>query len=326
MGYEDRDYFQSKPKFELSTGIGPATKGLLIAMVGLYLGALIAGNATNFATDAFHTSSTEGAVWVRRLFVLTPLDVNTWMTGFQPGYWKLATHWLVPIDLLAAVLGGVAVFFAGRMVEELFGWRRFLLMFVGACVISGLLATLVDPLVLRGRPSIVMGPSGGAFAMFTTVAWIAPNQRTFMGWRLRPVVLTMVGVFAALSLVTGALSGAPRVQSPTQLAWAVLIAVSTMMLLKSRGLLPAPAPGSYEEAWNRRGNRAEDVDPVALALAQARKDEERDRAEALKKKELASIDQQKLDGILEKISRQGISSLSRGERTFLDEQSKRRKP
>lgn len=325
MGYEDRDYFQSKPKFELSAGLRPATKGLVIAVIAAYVMALVAGNATSFVSDAFAASTAGGAPWVKRLVVLTPLDINTWLAGYSPGYWKLLTHWLVPVDILGVVLGGLSVFFAGRMVEEVFGTRRFLLLFISACVLSGLLACLVDPLLLRGRTSVVMGPSAGAFAMFTSVAWIAPHQRSLFGWKLRPVVLVLVSAFALISVVSGALGSAPRVQSPTQLVWGVLAAVVYMSILQARGRVPVPATGSYAEPWNRRGNLPEDVDDVSRALAEARKQEERERAAQDKARAAQAADQQKLDAILDKISRQGISSLSRGEKAFLDEQARRRK-
>jgi membrane associated rhomboid family serine protease len=126
--------------------------------------------------------------------VLTSDNVAIWAPGFDPGQWKLLTHWLVAPGLLAAVLDVLCVYFAGRMVEELFGTRRFTLLFIAACVLAGLLAGLVDPLLMGQSRSVIMGPAAGAFAAFTTLAWIAPGQRSMLGFRMRPMVLTIVGI------------------------------------------------------------------------------------------------------------------------------------
>ncbi|MBE7491608.1 MAG: rhomboid family intramembrane serine protease [Planctomycetes bacterium] len=327
MGYEDRDYFQSKPKFELSSGVHPATRGLLIAVIAGYVIALIAGNHTSFASPEFFLTSAEGPpFWVRQAVVLTSHDVVPWLKGFSPGYWKLLTHWLVPADLLRCVLDAVGVYFAGRMVEELFGTRRFLALFVAACVLSGLLAALTDHWLLGSRVGVIMGPVGGMFAAFVSVAWIAPNQRTLFGWRTRPVVFGLVGFFAVIGVIYALVGDRPVAHSPTQLIWGAAVAAVYMSVLKAAGRLPAVAPGSYEEPWNRRGNLPEDVDDVSRALARARKEEEKEREQAERQRAAQAADQQKLDAILDKISRQGISSLSRGEKAFLDAQSKRRRP
>jgi len=327
MGYEDRDYFQSKPKFELSAGLRPATKGLMIAVIASYLIALIVGNNTNFADPAFWLSTGAGGpMWIRRIAVLTSFDTVPWLKGFAPGYWKLLTHWLVPPDLLRCILDVVSVFFAGRMLEELFGSRRYLLLFAAFGVVSGLLASLTDHFILGDRFSVIMGPVGAVFGLFITVAWIAPHQRTFLGWKLRPFALGLIGIFGVLGLVTALASGAPVVASPTQLLWGAACGAAYMTFLKSRNRVPSLAPGSYQEAWNKRNNLPEDVDDISRAIASARKEDEKDREAADKRKTEAGANQQKLDAILEKISKQGISSLSRGEKAFLDQQSKRRKP
>lgn len=325
MGYEDRDYFQSKPKFELSAGVNPATKGLLIALVSVFVGSLIVGNSMDFAGAEFLAGGSDGARWIARIFVLTPADIAPWARGFAAGHWKLATHWLLSNNILGLVMDCLGVFFIGRMVEELFGTKRFILLLAAACALSGLLAAMVDPLLVPGRTSVILGPGGGLIAMMVSVAWIAPHQRSIMGWQLRPVVLGLAGIFAGLSLLLGVFAGGAVTRSPSQLLFGALLGAAYMSILKSRGGVPAPAAGSYTEAWNRRGNLPEDVDPVARALIDNRKAEERERAEAEKRRALIDADQKRLDGILDKISREGIAALSRSEKTFLDEQSRKRK-
>lgn len=322
MGYEDRDYFQSRPKFELSPSVHPATKGMIIAFIAAYLIALIAGDNTEFTSPDFFAASAEGGPRLVRLaVVLTSNNVAIWAPGFDPGQWKLLTHWLVAPGLLAAVIDVLCVYLAGRMVEELFGTRRFTLLFIAACVLAGLLAGLVDPLLMgQSRVSVIMGPAAGAFAAFTTLAWIAPNQRSMLGFRMRPMVLTIVGIVCGLNLVMGLLDKDPFVRSPTQLLFGVALSAAYMTFLKSRGKLPGLAPGSYQD-----GREGAESDPVAASLAQAGKEIERERAERERERAARNADQQKLDAILAKISTQGIGSLSRGEKSFLDSQARKRK-
>jgi membrane associated rhomboid family serine protease len=269
----------------------------------------------------FFTASAEGGPRLVRLaVVLTSDNVAIWAPGFDPGQWKLLTHWLVAPGLLAAVLDVLCVYFAGRMVEELFGTRRFTLLFIAACVLAGLLAGLVDPLLMGQSRSVIMGPAAGAFAAFTTLAWIAPNQRSMLGFRMRPMVLTIVGVVCGLNLVMGLLDKDPFVRSPTQLLFGVALSAGYMTYLKARGKLPGLAPGSYQD-----GREGAESDPVAASLAQARKEIEQAQIERERERAARDADQQKLDAILAKISTQGIGSLSRGEKSFLDSQSRKRK-
>jgi len=325
MGYEDRDYFQSKPKFELSPGVNPATKGLLTVLASLFVGALIVANSMDFASAEFLGGGTSSAGWVARIFVLTSADVAPWASGFSPGHWKLATHWLLSANILTLVFDCLGVFLVGRMVEEMFGTRRYILLLAGACALSGLLAGMLDPLLVPGRTSVILGPGGGLIAMMVSVAWIAPHQRTIMGWQLRPVVLGLAAIFAGLALLQGVFSGGAVTHSPSQMLFGALLGVGYMSFLKSRGRIPTPAPGSFTEAWNRRGNKHEDVDPVARALIENRKAEEKEKAETEKRRAGIDADQKRLDGILDKISREGIAALSRSDRSFLDDQSKKRR-
>lgn len=330
MGYEDRDYFQSKPKFEFSAGLHKGTKGLMIALVAAFIAAIVVSDFFAFTSPEFWATlaaANEKARLGYQLFVLAPQNVIPVGGSFDPGHWKLLTHWLVAPGIISAIIDVVMVYFVGRMLEQLFGTRRFLLLLISACVLSGLLAALVDGWLVGEKISVIMGPSGGIIACFMAPVWIAPRQKSIFGWPLRNAVLGLVAVFAVIALLSGLFGEGPAVISPTQLIWGAALGAGYMTWLKKRGRVPSIAGGFQQEdnlqPWEKPGylNSYEEKsfdERKFLATADKQRKEE-DKALEQRQKDKA-----RLDEILEKISRQGINSLSRAERKFLDEQSKKK--
>jgi membrane associated rhomboid family serine protease len=327
MAYDDRDYFQSKPKFEFSSGLHAGTKGLMIALIAGYIAALVISDSLEYAGEQFWSNvktGNEKAVLGYRLFVLVPQNILPIRGAFEPGYWKLLTHWLVAPGLITAIIDVLFVYMLGRMLEQLFGTKRYLALFIGACVLSGLLASLVDGWIVGNRISVVMGPSGGLIACLMAPVWIAPNQKSIFGWPLRKVTLGAVAIFAGIALLMGLFGKGPGVSSPTQLIWGAAIGAGYMLWLKRKRRLPTVDGTQMEEAkepWEKEGyltNYKGEVfnERKFLAAAEKQRNEEE---RAIKDRQ---ADKQKLDKLLEKISASGIDSLSRKERKFLDEQSK----
>ena len=330
MGYEDRDYFQSKPKFEFSSGLHAGTKGLMIALIAGYIAALVISDSLEYAGQQFWmdiATGNEKANLGYQIFVLVPWNVIPVRDSFEAGYWKLLTHWLVAPGLITAIIDVVFVYMLGRMLEQLFGTKRYLALFIGACVLSGLLASLVDAWIVGDKISVIMGPSGGLIACLMAPVWIAPNQKSILGWPLRNVTLAAVAVFAAIALLMGIFGGGPAVNSPTQLIWGAAIGAGYMLWLKKRGRVPSVAGGVQGEhnvqPWEKPGylndysEKPFDERKFLAAADKQRREEDQALIQRL-------ADKDKLDKILEKISAKGIDSLSRSERKFLDSQSKKK--
>jgi membrane associated rhomboid family serine protease len=330
MGYEDRDYFQSKPKFEFSAGLHKGTKGMMIALVAAFIAAIVVSDFFEFASPEFWASLAAGnekALLGYQLFVLTPHNVIPVGGSFDPGHWKLLTHWLVAPGIISAIIDVVMVYFVGRMLEQLLGTRRFLLVLIGASVLSGLLAALVDGWLVGEKISVIMGPTGGIVACFMAPVWIAPHQKSIFKWPLRNVVLGLVAAFAAIALLSALFGEGPAVISPTQLIWGAAIGAVYMLWLKKRGRLPSLAGGFRQDdnlqPWEKpgylNGYEEKSFDERKFLATADKQLKEEEKAQEQRQKDKA-----RLDEILEKISRQGINSLSRTERKFLDEQSKKK--
>lgn len=324
MGYEDRDYFQSKPRFELGPGLMPGTKGLIVALAAAYLSALVVSNQTSFAAPAFLLAALGdpegGAGWILRLFVLLPQNVIPAHGFYEPGYWKLLTHMLVPSGLLAAVLNALFVYWVGRGLEPQLGTRRMLALLALVGMASGLLAALVDPwLVGSSKVAVIVGPQGALMGVSCGAAWIAPNQPSLGNWPMKRVVVLVVGLFTVAPAVFALTSSEPVVGSPTQVLWGVAAGNAIYFWLRRRGKLPRYGPQGIEREFDSLPKYDE-----AAAAKLAAEDEKQDR-EAAHQRAVAVAEQEKLDAILAKISREGMNALSRAEKKFLDEQSRKRR-
>lgn len=324
MGYEDRDYFQSKPRFEAGPGLMPATKGLIVALAAAYLSALVVSNHVNFMAPAFLlaalTDPDGGASWLWRLVVLTPHNIIPAHGAFEPAPWKLLTHLLVPQGLLPAVFDALGIYFVGRFLEPQLGTRRFLLLLALVGVASGLMAALSDPWLLGSEKlAVIMGPQGALIGVFCGAAWIAPNQPSLGNWPMKRVVGILVGLFALAPLVFSLVSREAVVGSATQALWGAVVGNGLFFGLRRRGKLPFYGPQGIEREFDSLPKYDE-----REAARLAAEDEKQER-EAARLKAEAGAEQEKLDAILAKISREGIGALSRTEKKFLDEQSRRRR-
>jgi len=85
MAYDDRDYFQSKPKFEFASGLPNGTKGLMIAVVAAYVVGIIVSNSISYTGEEFWRAWRAGPSpsiptafdrLARRLRQAAPIDVS----------------------------------------------------------------------------------------------------------------------------------------------------------------------------------------------------------------------------------------------------------
>ncbi|MBX3458953.1 MAG: rhomboid family intramembrane serine protease [Planctomycetes bacterium] len=339
MGYEDRDYFRPKPKFELSSAVSRGTLALIIVVAAGYISGLVIADTLSFAgsfasqgvRDFWAAAATEGrqAWWARQIFVLTASDIALWQQGAQFGGWKVLTSWMVAPGLISAVLDAIFIYFAGKALEEPLGTRRFLLLFVGACVVGNLLAAPADALLQFSRTQVViMGCGPGIVACFTGLLWILPDQRSLGGWPLRRVIGVVIGVLLAINVAVALFSPGEIGLSATHLIWGAAFGALFMQVLRNAGKLPKVAAAASNEPWSNPGylNSYSDEDPRAARLREReRKEAAKREAEEAKRRAAQAAEQAQLDAILEKISRTGITSLTRAEKKFLDDQSKRKK-
>lgn len=319
MGYEDRDYFKAKPKFEMSLGMPSGTKALLMAVVAAYVVMVVSTDVVDLTSpDAAGFFAGQQGRFALETFVLWPGNIFPFHPFADLMPWKVLVSWMFPPTMLGALLSALMVYVSGKMLEDVFGTKRYLTLFIGAAIGGNLLACLIDPFIVGGRMSLVMGPTAGIFAVLATMIWIAPNERSAFGIRMKSITIGLIVIFGGMGLLRGATGDSSVVSSPTQLLFGAALGAVYMMFLKSRGKVPAFAKGAtVNQSEASQGMRKYEEAAAAQAI-----EEERHQAELSKQKVKGKKDTAEIERILEKISANGIDSLSRKEKKFLDEQSK----
>lgn len=257
---------------------------------------------------------------IRFLFFLIPptqglADALSLWFGVSPGMWVesplLPPVWQVvtwgfvhsltdPFHILFNML---LLYFLGTMLEGIIGTRRFLATYFSALLISGI-ATLVVGLaagpdanraalfesVSQHYPTTV-GASGAVMCVVVAMAALRPTTR--MIFILFPITLKTLALFYVgidvfymlLEFSGAASSNVARLAHLSGAAWG--------FLLVRRGWVWRDPIQSVED-WRARTQEKREGD-----------------------------DEQRLDELLQRINREGINSLSSGERAFLKRMSKR---
>ncbi len=324
MGYEDRDYFQSRPGVELSFGTPRGTLTMLIVLACAFFACAIVGDTIEF--EKLVMFPPDGGTSTQRLLydtvVLQPRDAAPWAQGFAPAPWKLLTHWLVAPGLFQLAMALIGLYFVGRLVEQFLGLRRFIGLMAACGVLGGLGACAFDGLMARGRPVLIMGPSAAVMGLFASVIWLAPEARTFMNWKLKNFVIVLLVIFLGWQLLaTVASQGVAH--SATSGLFSVGVSAAYMQWLKRRGRLPQLADLSRGGA--RVSGMEPDADPLERSLKQSIEEGSKEAKAEREQRESEARDRARVDALLAKISEKGIHSLSRADRKFLDAQSKKKK-
>lgn len=229
------------------------------------------------------------------LFALVPSLWWDW-APFVP-LWQLLSYGFLhsPSDPFHILYNLLALYFFGTMVEGIVGARRFLWTYLAALVLGGLAQLSRGFLDLsRGLEQSdalvpTLGASGGVMCIIVAAAVMQPHARVIFilfPLKLRTLALILVGLDVFRMLSPGG-SG---------VAWLVHLtgAAYGFLAVRRRWIWHDPLG-----AWRSRSNA---------------------RAE-LKR----SVDEQKLERLLERIHTEGMGSLSRREKSFLKRVSKSRR-
>lgn len=264
----------------------PAVKRLMIANVALwFVGFLV----FFFGRMSDHRDAYE------RVFGHVMLEPNDWSTFFAGlPVWQLVTYGFLhsSLDVGHVLMNMLTLYFFGTMLESAVGTRRFTLTYFGAMV-AGALLFLAPALAFGGvwsRP--VLGASGACLGIMVAAAALRPRATVyflFVPLTLRTLALIIVGMDVFQLLVNVAMNASDGVAHLVHLGGAAygFVAVRT-------GLIA--------------------LDPVQYL----------ERRRAVAEVERAASDEQRMDQLLEKIHREGMTSLTSGEREFLKRMSAKR--
>ncbi len=205
--------------------------------------------------------------------------------GMRAGeYWRLLTFQLLHANFAHLTANALVIFFVGREVEPIIGRRHFL----GLCLVANFFGGIACWLVLPGLA--VFGASAAAAAVLTSYATILPEMDALLfGLPMRLRAKHFAWALAVLALLgtamgVGGIFGAPGVLAGCGIGW-----------VWARTL-------GFGRPYNFQRRRVEKRNTEVRWLH-------------MSAEEFVSAE---MDPILEKISREGISNLSREERRILE--------
>lgn len=202
--------------------------------------------------------------------------------------WTVVTYMFLHGDLMHLLFNMIALFFFGPRVEDRILSRQFAILYLLSGITGALLSVIFSP----GSP--IIGASGGVFGVMLAFAWFWPHE-TILIWGILPVparVLVILTTLLALWSGFGGVGG---------------------------GIAHFAHLGGYLGAflylrWLDRKRTAFKRRATAAAPEAVR------RVAGYKAIDLASVhevNRQEVNRILDKISAQGLGSLTPGETNFL---------
>jgi membrane associated rhomboid family serine protease len=213
--------------------------------------------------------------------------------------WTFLTYMFLHGGLGHIFFNMLALFFFGPRLEERLGSRQFLMLYFLAGITGGLLSLLFTPHVA------IIGASGAVFGVMLGFAMFWPRHQVMI-WGILPIEARwLVIILTGIALFAGFGGGGGGVAHFAHLG-GFLGAWIYLKVLEVR---------SPSRQWQRKVAVPK---PVVETTSSAL-----DRWKKIRREELHPVNRDELDRVLDKISATGLSSLTAGEREFLERFSSR---
>jgi membrane associated rhomboid family serine protease len=285
MGVYDRDYYrEDRQGFRLSTNWSAVTTLIVI-------------NAAVLLLDAFTKDR-----WLTEHMVLQPdLFQHPWQA------WQLLTYGFAHADIWHLFFNMLGLWIFGSEVELVYGRREFYKLYLSLIILAGLCNTAIQFAVGEQHP--MLGASGGVMGVAVIFACHFPRRTLVLFPIPIPIpAAVLVGLYVLFDLI-----GTQDHQSGVA-HWAHLSGAAFGFLYYKTGWnLFRLWPGNLKLRMPMRG-------PKFRIHREPEEDEEESPPDDYL---TTGRVQQRVDQILEKISRTGESSLTEEERQFLAEASRR---
>jgi membrane associated rhomboid family serine protease len=176
---------------------------------------------------------------IEAIFVFSPdnpLYVWTWITSiFAHGS---------PLHIL---FNSIVIYFFGRLVEQVIGWKKFAVLFLVSGVLAGFGQVAFN--IAQGGPGVI-GASGAALALMGVLTVLNPNLTVYLYFVLPLPIWVLTGGTAVVSLVF-ILSGSPGAGGIAHAAHFVGLAIG--FLYGQRVKRSVQVPGQLQFGGGGRG-------------------------------------------------------------------------
>jgi membrane associated rhomboid family serine protease len=309
MGIHDREYYRSENRGANLFSTAPVCKAIIFINVGVFL--------------LEHLNIVDGNL-LHDWFAATSAGI------FRQGYvWQLLTATFLHGSLLHLLVNTYFLWVFGREMEEMYGERDFLALYLSAAVLSTLGWAAIDALAPKQGLSIthsMIGASGAIFAVVVLYAMFYPRRELLFMFVIPVEVWLLVSLYVAYdaytllsgvstgtavaSHITGALYG--FLYKKFDIRWSRL----PWNRVKRPRLRIVPADPPREKPASRPATSSSPGPTWATNSASASKP----AATAVVPEEQLEA---RLDEVLAKIAREGRSGLTEDENRILQEASRR---
>ncbi|MBU1100958.1 MAG: rhomboid family intramembrane serine protease [Bacteroidetes bacterium] len=312
MGLGDRDYY--KPSgFGGFSFFPPIIKNLLIINGIVFFIQVIFDNLMFGQYPGFYIIS--------RYFALNPIGgVN--QIGIENNFqiWQLITYQFLHGNFSHILFNMFALWMFGMEVENQMGSKKFLIFYLSAGVVGGLLQVFLAPLIGGGAPTI--GASGSVYGVLIAFALFYPDRYIFLLFPPIPIKAKyLIAVYMIMEFMS--VGDGSVVAHLVHIGGAVGAAIFVLWDRKKNFNFEGIFRDIKQKVHEQRTN--ED--------SQFRRSAQRFRGDSVKEAEFYDINgqpkepevsQEEIDRILDKISKSGYQNLTDGEKRILFEASKKK--
>ncbi|HEY5219520.1 MAG TPA: rhomboid family intramembrane serine protease [Gemmatimonadaceae bacterium] len=261
--------------------------------------------------------------------VVMPADVVGWLgfrtSGLEHTWWTAVSYPFVQAGSWSLVVSVYALLVFGPSVEHVWGSRAFVTFFVW-CAIGGALVH-----ALFAQSAVFVGATAGVFGVMMAYAWLWPKEELYVLGILPMRVWTMITILAVAMLMFGASESAANGAGYLAHLGGFLFAAL---------YLKRPNPVSIEDLRQRVSAApdptGETPRAVPRTLPRSRREDETDEVVARSNAAVAEhqmpaarttvrrdVKREALNRVLDKISEQGLDSLTPSDRAMLEEMSRK---
>jgi len=237
------------------------------------------------------------------------LDTN--IVGFIIKPWGIITSIFSHFEIWHLIFNMLFLYFSGQLFEQIFDKKRLWQTYIFGGISGGILEIAAHYLFpsFQNSDQVVVGASGSIMAIFTALAFHSPNIRVNL-FGIFPVKIYLIAIFFLLNDLIGIADPSDNVAHFAHLGGAIFGLISIQSMHSSNNILSVL--GSFFDRIKRMITSGKST---KSGKAKFKTDEEYN----LEKKRR----QEKTDAILDKISKSGYESLTKEEKDFLFNQSKK---
>jgi membrane associated rhomboid family serine protease len=251
---------------------------------------------------------------VLSVFLNAVFTLNTDLKYFIFMPWGLVTSIFAHFSLWHFVLNMLFLYFSGKMFEQLFDAKRLWYTYLFGGIAGGIFEIIAHAIfpALQNSHIVIVGASGSIMAIFMALAFYRPNLNVML-FGLFPVRLIFLALFFLLSDLIS-LGMNDGVAHFAHLGGAIFGALSIRNLGNKNNIM------NFIQRWGDSLSKS-----IKSIFKGSSKQPKRSNSR-MKTDEEYNLEkkskQEKIDQILDKISKSGYESLTRQEKDFLFNQSK----